>query len=136
MDDLPLPRLSEVAALAAALRGNVAPRATSFVHLAKCLALSNGTVRNADAVAQASYAHDEKLQTLMKAAVAAGSLTSLANLAPYGQLSREFIEAAKPSSIVLQLANARRVPFRVRVARVTASGTPAWVGEGAPKPAT
>ena len=83
MDDLPLPRLSEVAALAQALRGTVATKATSFVHLARLLALGGGTVRAAESIAEQLDADDSKLQTLVKAAVAAGSLTTLANLAPY-----------------------------------------------------
>src|SRR5262245_29103513 len=107
-----LPRLSEVAALAAALRGHAAPPAQSFVRLVRCIALSRGSTNRALALAE-QYG-DARVSEIMKAAVGAGTLTDAdwaTPIAGFRQLAAEFIEAARPSSILLNLTGARRVPL-------------------------
>jgi HK97 family phage major capsid protein len=78
------------------------------------------------------------LEWRTKAAVAAGTTTDATwagPLAPYG-IAKELLTLLRGASILGQLENRfRRVPFRVKVARETGSGTGgAWVGHGLSTP--
>ncbi len=137
MDDLPLPRLSEVAALAAALRGTVPPKATSFTRLVRCLLLSEGTVAAADMIFQERYGRDEKLGAVMKAAVAAGGLSNLVCAGAVRATGARVYRGREADQHRAQPdeCQTHTVP-RARGDVSPPSGTPAWVGEGAPKPAS
>jgi HK97 family phage major capsid protein len=72
---------------------------------------------------------------VLKSAVDAGSLSDAVWAKPLAaQLQTEFIEAARPSSLLGRLKDVRHVPFRVRAPRVTSSSFVGWAGEAASKP--
>jgi hypothetical protein len=112
------------------------PTALTFVHFCRCLTLAQGTKVAMLAVAEEKYPDDLTLHAALKSAVAAGGLGNWGELAAYRTMTSEFLEYARPTSIVLQLDNARRLPLRVRIAKVTAGATIGWVGEQASKPVT
>jgi HK97 family phage major capsid protein len=106
-----------------------------MVVLARCLALSKGNVMTAVVHAQQRYPEADRVLSVLKSAVTSGTLVNwAAPLWQYTTLAAEFIEAARPSSIVGRLSSVHRVPFNVRSARITQSSTAGWVGAGAPKP--
>ncbi len=70
---------------------------------------------------------------MLKAAVNAGTLSTLSTLAPNQLLGQEFLAAARPLSAFQRLA-ARRVPFKSLIPRVTTASGVSWVGEGLGKP--
>lgn len=130
MGDTALPRLADV-------MGNRPVTALSLVRFISILARTKSTRTSHILTAvEQLYPHDPQLVSFAKAAVAAGSLSNLSQIAGYQTLSTELIQVARPSSIVLRLDGARRIPLRTRIARSTASTVVGWVGEGLAKPVT
>src|SRR5690242_15122241 len=110
-------------------------RSLSLVRMARLLAISRGEHVTAHHMAVAEYPSDKPLQEVLRAAVSAGNISGAwgSQLAHASNLQAEFISALRPTSIVQRLTNVRRVPFNIRVAKVTSSSTAGWVGPGAPK---
>lgn len=52
------------------------------------------------------------------------------------QMNDQFLELLRPATIIGRIPGLRNVPFNISVPIETASGTVAWVGEGAAKPVT
>lgn len=85
-----------------------------------------------------------KMETLMKAAVEAGTTldsTWAAPLVEYQNFAGDFVEFLRPRTIIGQFGangvpSLNRIPFNVRIAAQTSGGSAQWVGEGAPKPLT
>jgi HK97 family phage major capsid protein/HK97 family phage prohead protease len=125
------------------VRSNL-PKGIGFARFAMAMFAGKGDVSSAKAFAENAFPDDDRLQNVMKAAVAAGTTTSptwAGNLVDYQNLSNEFIEFLRPRTIVGQFGVGnvpalRRVPFNVRIPGKTGSGTAAWVGEGYAKPVT
>lgn len=113
-------------------------RGSTFVRSVIALAESPG-VRNALTVAQRRWGATSQVVTLMKAAVAAGSLHDdlwAGSLAESRGAQLEFLEVVRPLTIVGRLANLRRVPVKAPIAAQSAGAVSYWVGEGKIKPVT
>lgn len=115
-----------------------------FAKFALAMYAGKGDPTSAKAFAEHKFGDDVRLQSVMKAAVAAGTTTSptwAGNLVDYQNLSAEFIEFLRPKTIVGQfgtngIPSLRRVPFNSRIPGKTAAGRAQWVGEGYRKPVT
>lgn len=78
-------------------------------------------------------------EEFVKAAVApatTGNSTWAAPLVNYTNMTQDFIDFLRPQTIIGRMQGLRRVPFNIRVPRMTSGGSAYWVGEGAPKPVT
>lgn len=115
-----------------------------FARFAMSMYAGKGDVSSAKAFAEHAFGNDSRLQSVMKAAVAAGTTTDptwAGNLVDYRNLSSEFLDFLRPRTIIGQLGQGgvpglRRVPFNVRIPGKTAKGRAQWVGEGYRKPVT
>ncbi len=115
-----------------------------FARFALSMLAGKGDVSSAKAFAEHAYGADARLQTVMKAAVAAGTTTSptwAGSLVDYQNLSNEFIEFLRPRTLLGQfgtgnIPSLRPVPFNVRIPGKTTAGRAQWVGEAARKPVT
>jgi HK97 family phage major capsid protein len=80
----------------------------------------------------------ESLLMNQKAAVAPGVTTDASwagPLAPVNQMASEFVEFLYPMTILGRLTATRKMPFNVKVARMTAGASASkWVGEAKPMP--
>lgn len=116
-----------------------------FARMAKCIAMAKGSFGDARAIAEARYGDDHELNTVMKAAVGAGSTVSgnwAADLvSAEGAVFADFAEFLRPATVIGRFGAAgvpalRRVPFRVPLGVMTGGGAGYWVGQGQPKPLT
>ncbi|WP_439444449.1 phage major capsid protein [Xanthomonas translucens pv. translucens] len=115
-----------------------------FAKFAMAMFAGKGDVASAKAFAEHTFGNDTRLQSVMKAAVAAGTTTSptwAGNLVEYQNLSGEFVEFLRPRTITGQMGVGnvpalRRVPFNVRIPGKTSAGRAQWTGEGYRKPVT
>ncbi|WGM04035.1 phage major capsid protein [Arsenophonus nasoniae] len=115
-----------------------------FARYVKCLAASQGNLMQACEIAKSSYANNHDLQTVLKAAVSAGSTLNPAwagNLVEYQLFTGDFIEFLRPQTIIGKFGVSgipalRKVPFNVRINAQTAGSSGYWVGEGKPTPLT
>lgn len=74
-----------------------------FARYVKCLAASQGNLMQACEIAKSSYANNHDLQTVLKAAVSAGSTLNPAwagNLVEYQLFTGDFIEFLRPQTII------------------------------------
>jgi HK97 family phage major capsid protein len=89
-------------------------------------------------IAKANWSKDTpEVETILRAAVAAGTTTDTtwaAPLAQYAQMASEFVELIRPETFLGRMTGFRNVPFLVRMPRQTAGASAGWVGEGSPKP--
>lgn len=130
---------------AAAARGGVRvevkgvnlPKGTTFTRYAMALARSKGNLMQAAEVAKTWRDSTPEVETVLKAAVAAGTTTDAdwaKPLVEYQNMTSEFAELLRPQTIIGRIPGFRNVPFNIKIPRQTAGSTAAWVGEGAPKP--
>jgi HK97 family phage major capsid protein/HK97 family phage prohead protease len=120
------------------------PKGVEFARYVKCLAMAKGNTTQAYEIAKAQYPEQPRIQTVLKAAVAAGTTTDATwagSLVDYQQFAGDFVDYLRPQTIVGKfgqggIPNLMRVPFNVRIPGQTSGGSAAWVGEGAPKPLT
>lgn len=115
------------------------PKGTSFTRYAMALASSKGNVMAAAEIARQRWSRSTpEIETILRAAVAAGTTTDTtwaAPLAPYQDMQSEFIELLRPMTIMGQIeGQLRRIPFNIRMPRQTSGASAGWVGQGAPKP--
>lgn len=121
------------------VRANL-PKGIPFTRFALALAKSNGNLMQALAIAQNNknwHEQTPEVETVIKAAVAAGNTTDSTWAAPlveYQVMASEFIEYLRPRTIIGRIPGLRMVPFKVKVQRQTAVASVGWVGEGNPKP--
>lgn len=121
------------------VRANL-PKGIPFVRFAIALAKANGNRMEAFEIAKANKTWKDQtpeVETVLKAAVAAGTTTDASWAAPlveYQNMSSEFIEFLRPRTIIGQMQGLRRVPFNIKVPRQTAAASVNWVGQAKPKP--
>lgn len=116
----------------------------TFARFAMSLYAAKGSAEVARSFAENRFGKDLRLNSIMKAAVAAGTTsdpTWAGNLVDYQSAAGEFLEFLRPRTIVGQFGQngvpaLRRVPFNVRIPGKTSAGTAGWVGEGYRKPVT
>ena len=107
-----------------------------MARLVRALALGKGDLVHASVIASDRWPLDTCAQVL-KAAVSAGGPTDsdwAAPLAGYENLQADFLEALRSVGVVSRLASVRKIPFRVRVPRISTPSIVGWVGDGVPKP--
>lgn len=113
-------------------------RGASFVRTT--LAMMDGrTVRGALTIAEKQWGSGSQAATVLKAAVAAGTLDNdlwAGNLAEVSGAQGEFLEVVRPMTLVGKLANLRRVPMRAPVVATSTGAIAYWVGQGKTKPVT
>ena len=120
------------------------PPGVEFARFVKCVVASRGIPLAAYEVAKSQYPDNPRLQTILKAAVAAGTTSDVTWAAPlveYQQLASEFIEFLRPQTILGKFGTngipaLNPVPFNVRIPRQTTGGQGYWVGQGKAKPLT
>jgi HK97 family phage major capsid protein len=113
------------------------PKGTAFTRYAIALARSHGNLLQAAEVARGWHDSTPEVETVLRAAVAAGTTTDPAWAAPlvdYQNMTGEFIELLRPETIMGQITGFRRVPFNTKMPAQTSGSSANWVGEGQPKP--
>lgn len=116
----------------------------AFARYAKCLAASRGSRSEALEIAKAKYPDMEKLHTILKAAVAAGTTTDatwLGGLVEYNLFANDFIDYLRPQTIIGKfgqngIPSLFSVPFNIEIPKQTSGGAGYWVGQGLGKPLT
>lgn len=119
------------------VKGANLPKGTAFTRYAMALARSKGNLMQAAEVAKGWKDSTPEVETVLKAAVAAGTTTDsdwAAPLVEYQNMTSEFAELLRPQTIIGRIQGLRRVPFNIKVPRQTAGSSASWVGEGKPKP--
>ena len=114
-----------------------APKGTDFVRYCKAMALSKGNPMQAVEIAK-SMNYGERVENVIKAAVAAGSTTSAGFTALIQPqiMASEFIDLLRPNLILSKMTQARQVPTNMTFPRATTGTTAGWIGEGKPAPVT
>jgi HK97 family phage major capsid protein len=88
-----------------------------------------------DAMIQGFDPQTEFEQTVTRAAVGAGNVTTWASaLVQYQHVAAEFVDLLRPATLLGRLAGVRRVPFEITYPRLTGGATVGWTGAGAPAP--
>lgn len=113
-----------------------APKGTDFVRFTKSLALSRGNPMQALEIAKGIHAGN-RVETVLKAAISAGSTTSadFAALLEQQTMTGEFIELLRPETILGKLSP-RSVPSNIRIPKANTGTTASWIGEGKAAPVT
>lgn len=113
------------------------PKGTAFTRYAMALMASKGNVTAAEAFSRKWRDSTPEVETVIKAAVDAGTTTDLAwagYLSEYQTMASEFIDLLYPQTIIGRIPGLNRVPFNIKVPSLTQGATVNWVGQGAPKP--
>lgn len=119
------------------VKGTNLPKGTDFTRYAMALARSKGNIIQAAEIAKTWRDTTPQVETVLKAAVAAGTTTDTAWAKPlveYQNMSSEFAELLRPATIIGRIPGLRSVPFNVKIPRQTGGSTVGWVGENKPKP--
>jgi len=127
---------SESRGLRVEVKGTNLPKGTTFTRYAMALARSKGNLMQAAEIAK-GWSDTPQVETILKAAVAAGTTTDTAWAKPlveYENMASEFAELLRPATIIGRIPGLRRVPFNIKIPRQTGGSTVGWVGEGKPKP--
>lgn len=120
------------------VKGDNLPKGTAFTRYAIALARSKGNLMQAAEIAK-GWHDTPQVETVLRAAVAAGTTTDSAWAAPlaeYTNMASEFVELLRPATIIGRLGGLRRVPFNIKMPTQTAGASVGWVGQGKPKPVT
>lgn len=125
------------------MRRNLPP-GIEFARYAMCLMSAKGNIDHALKIAEHRYPDEQRIQNVLKAAVAAGTTTDptwAGPLTQYVDFAGDFIDFLRPMTIVGKFGTGnvpslRAIPFNVRVKRQTSGGEAYWVGEGQAKPLT
>lgn len=113
------------------------PKGTAFTRYAMALAASKGNLMQAAETAKQWEGTTPEVARVLKAAVAAGTTSDATWASPlvdYRMMAEEFIDLLRPATILGRMTGVRRVPFNVRIPRMTSGAAVGWVGEGAAKP--
>lgn len=117
-----------------------APKGIGIARMAIAMVRGNNNARMAALEARQLWPDMPQVELALKAAIEAGDTTTsgwASQLVPAAQqMHDEFLELLRPATIIGRIPGLRRVPFNIAVPVETASGTAAWVGEGAAKPVT
>ncbi|EHM01147.1 caudovirus prohead protease [Acetobacteraceae bacterium AT-5844] len=119
------------------VKGHNLPKGTAFTRYAMALARAKGNVVQAVEIAKAWHDSTPEVETVLKAAVSAGTTTDTdwaKPLVEYQNMASEFAELLRPATIIGRIPGLRRVPFNIKIPRQLTGSTVNWVGEGAPKP--
>lgn len=119
------------------VKGTNVPKGTSFTRYAMALARSKGNLMQAAEIAKSWAGSTPEVETILRAAVAAGTTTDTAWAKPlveYQNMTSEFAELLRPATIIGRIPGLRRVPFEIKIPRQTGGSSVGWVGEGKPKP--
>lgn len=125
------------------MRRNLPP-GIEFTRYAMALLQAKGNPEVALRIAENRYPEEQRVQNVLKAAVAAGTTTDptwAGALVQYQDIASDFIDYLRPQTIIGKFGTngippLRAIPFNVRVKRQTSGGDAFWVGEGQPKPLT
>ena len=117
------------------------PPGIEFARYAMCLMAAKGNTTQAVEIARKRYPSQGRVQSVLKAAVDAGTTTDptwAGALVDYQMFAGDFIEFLRPQTIVGKfgagnIPSLRRVPFNVKIPGQTSGGAGYWVGEGAPE---
>jgi HK97 family phage major capsid protein len=112
-------------------------KGVAFTRYAIALARSRGNLMQAVECARGWHDSTPEVETVLRAAVAAGTTTDPAWAAPlveYQNITGEFIELLRPETIMGKITGFRRVPFNIKMPSQTSGSSASWVGEGKPKP--
>lgn len=118
------------------VKPNVA-KGTSFTRFAMALMAGKGNLMQSAEIAKRWADQTPEVETVLKAAVAAGTTTDAAWAKPlveYQNMASEFAELLRPATIIGRIPGLRNVPFNIKVPRQTGGSSAGWVGEGKPKP--
>lgn len=118
------------------VKANV-PKGTSFTRFAMALMAGKGNLMQSAEIAKRWSDQTPEVETVLKAAVAAGTTTDATWAAPlveYQNMASEFAELLRPATIIGRIPGMRNVPFNIKVPRQTGGSSAGWVGEGKPKP--
>ena len=119
------------------VKGTNLPKGTAFTRYAMALAAGKGNLLQSAEIAKGWHDSTPEVETVLKAAVSAGTTTDsdwAKPLVEYQNMASEFAELLRPQTIVGRLPGLRRVPFNIKIPRQLAGSAAQWVGEGAPKP--
>lgn len=119
------------------VKGSNLPKGTAFTRYALALARAKGNTMQAVEIAKGWADSTPEVETVLKAAVAAGTTTDAdwaKPLVEYQNMASEFAELLRPATIIGRIPGLRRVPFNIKIPRQLTGSTVNWVGEGAPKP--
>lgn len=131
------PKGAEVRTVAAVAKGPALAKGTAFTRYAMALMAGKGNLMQSAEIAKRWGNSTPEVETVLKAAVAAGTTTDAAWAKPlveYQNMASEFAELLRPATILGRIQGLRRVPFNIKVPRQTGGSSASWVGEGAPKP--
>jgi HK97 family phage major capsid protein/HK97 family phage prohead protease len=125
------------------VRDNLAP-GVEFARYARCLALAQGNIFQAEAIAKSQYPDNNRIHGVLKAAIASGTTTGTTFAEPlveYTNFTADFINFLTPQTIIGKfgtngIPSLRRIPFGVRIKSATTGSTGFWVGEASPVPLT
>lgn len=120
------------------------PQGIEFARYAMCLMAAKGNTTQAVEIARKRYPSQGRVQSVLKAAVNAGTTTDptwAGALVDYQMFAGDFVEYLRPQTIIGKfgangIPSLRRVPFNVKIPGQTSGGAGYWVGQGAPKPVT
>ncbi|RVI90785.1 phage major capsid protein [Sinorhizobium medicae] len=118
------------------VKANIA-KGTAFTRFAMALMAGKGNLMQSVEIAKRWADQTPEVETVLKAAVAAGTTTDptwAKPLVEYQNMASEFAELLRPATIIGRIPGLRRVPFNIKVPRQTGGSSASWVGEGAPKP--
>lgn len=115
------------------VRPNV-PKGIGFARLAIARILSAKEMISPVEIAKERWPDMPELQVALKAAVTAGSSSTMADLVIPNVLATEFIDYLWHRTIIGRIPGLRRVPFNIKVQRALTVASVNWVGEGKPKP--
>lgn len=121
----------------AVVKGDNLPKGTAFTRYAMALALGKGNLMQSVEIAKSWHDSTPQVETVLRAAVAAGSTTDAdwaKPLVEYQNMASEFAELLRPQTIIGRIPGLRRVPFNIKIPRQTGGSSASWVGQGAPKP--
>lgn len=115
------------------------PKGSAFTRMIMSQVVGKGDSMRAIEHARRTWPDSPEVETMVKAAVAAGTTTDATWAGPLAlvrPLADEFIDILRPASVIARIPGLRTVPFNVSVPVRTAGGTYGWVGQGAAKPMT
>lgn len=113
------------------------PKGTAFTRFVMALAASRGNRLEAAEFAKRWNNETPEVETVLRAAVTAGTTTDAdwaQPLVAYRTMADEFIELLRPATIIGRIPGLRHVPFNVKIPVQTQGSLVNWVGEAQPKP--
>lgn len=117
---------------------SLAPRGTTFVRCAMARALAGDGDAAAVRLAENRFGISSAEAAILRAPSAAGGLDGTwgDQLAEVRQAGDEFMELARPQTLINRMSGVRRAPPRTRISRGVGRPVAHWVGAGRPAPIT